>query len=231
MEAVMVGKYRLRSLLWLGLIMPFAALAAGGASMGTTSSAAPLTPAEIAKRDYNSGISAVKQAKKYEESIAEATRPEKKATAQERTRKQYEKARAKFTDAVRRQPGMFEAWNYIGFTSRKLGEYDTALTAYDEALRLNPTYAEAIEYRGHAYLGLNRLEDAKAAYMSLFRDARPLAAQLMGAMQQWVADRRNDAAGVAVADREAFAGWVEERGAIASQTASLGSEGPAAHWD
>jgi hypothetical protein len=68
---------------------------------------------------------------------------------------------------------------------------------------------------------LNRLEDAKGAYMSLFRDARPLADQLMIAMKQWVVMRRADASGVAVADVDSFASWVDERGAIASQTASL----------
>jgi tetratricopeptide (TPR) repeat protein len=190
-----------------------------------------MSPAEIAKHKYNDGVGAVKQAKKYEEAAATESKPEKKAKLQEKTRRQYDKARALFADAIEGQPRMFEAWNYVGFTSRKLGEYDKALTAYDEALRLNPAYSEAIEYRGHAYLGLNRLDDAKGAYMSLFRDARPLADQLMLAMKQWVADRRNDPAGVAGADVDSFASWVEERGTIASQTASLGVQGTPARWD
>jgi cytochrome c-type biogenesis protein CcmH/NrfG len=37
---------------------------------------------------------------------------------------------------------MHEAWNYIGYTSRKLGDLDKALAAYGEALRLKPDYAE-----------------------------------------------------------------------------------------
>ena len=114
---------------------------------------------------------------------------------------------------------MYEAWNYVGYTSRKLGEYDKALQSYDEALRLNPSYGEAIEYRGEAYLGLNRVDDAKNAYMQLFQSSRPLADQLMAAMQKWVAERR--AAGNAAPEVDALAQWIDERTNIARQTASL----------
>ena len=238
MNAVRVGNPG-RSVFWLFLAMPFVipsvAIAAGGGSMDASSMPSPrMSPADMAKHKYNDGVSALKTAKKYDDAAAGEAKAEKQEKLQQKARKQYEKARAMFADAVRGEPKMFEAWNYVGFTSRKLGEYDNALRAYDEALRLNPAYAEAIEYRGHAYLGLNRLEDAKAAYMSLFRDARPLADQLMGAMKQWVADRRSNAAGVAATDVESFASWVEERGVIASQTASLGaSAGQAApaRWE
>ena len=65
---------------------------------------------------------------------------------------------------------MYQAWNYVGYTNRKLGNYDDALAAYDRALSSSsPDYAEAIEYRGHAYLGLNRLSEAKEAYLALVR--------------------------------------------------------------
>jgi tetratricopeptide (TPR) repeat protein len=121
---------------------------------------------------------------------------------------------------------MHEAWNYIGYTSRKLGDYDKALAAYDQALRLKPDYAEAIEYRGEAYLWMNRLEEAKKAYMELFKDQRQMANELMAAMEQWVKARSTDAAGVAAADIESFSKWVSERGTIAQQTASLATDAP-----
>jgi tetratricopeptide (TPR) repeat protein len=221
-----------RRLAWLMLIVPVIAFAAGGGPMsGGDMPSARMSPAEMAKHQYNEGIGVVKQAKRYEESAAGESKPEKQEKLRQKALKQYAKARGLFVDAVRGQPAMYEAWNYVGFTSRKLGEYDTALQAYDEALRLNPAYAEAIEYRAHAYLGLNRVDDAKAAYMSLFRDARPLADQLMVAMKQWVAERRAASAGVASADVDSFASWVEERGAIASQTASLGASSVLTRWD
>jgi tetratricopeptide (TPR) repeat protein len=56
---------------------------------------------------------------------------------------------------------------------------------YSKALELNPAYPEAIEYRGEAYLGLNKINEAKEAYMALFRESRrlprsPWARELLG---------------------------------------------------
>ena len=124
---------------------------------------------------------------------------------------------------------MHEAWNYLGYSQRKLGRYDAALTAYDRALTLKPGYPEALEYRGHAYLGLNRLGDAKDAYLALFASNRKLAASLLTGMQQWLGNHRAGA-GVDPGSYDAFASWVRERGAIASQTAGLTREGAAAAW-
>jgi len=39
---------------------------------------------------------------------------------------------------------MYQAWNYIGFANRHLGNYDAALSAYAKALEINPAYPEAI---------------------------------------------------------------------------------------
>ena len=127
-------------------------------------------------------------------------------------------------------PSMHEAWNYLGYTNRKLGKYDAALAAYDRALALKPGYAEAIEYRGHAYLGLNRLGEAKDAYLSLFGSNRKLAAQLLAGMQAWVGEHRDNPGGVDGASLEAFASWVSERSSIAGQTAGLTREGASAAW-
>jgi len=206
--------------------------AAGGDSMSGSnmSSTRELSPQEIARNAYNDGVRAVKQAKKYEEDASEATRDDKKAKATEKARKQYEKARGYFAAAATKQPTMHEAWNYVGFASRKLGDTATALAAYNEALRLKPGYNEAIEYRGVAYLAMNRIDDAKAAYMTLFRDDRKLADQLMQEMQQWLNARRTDPSGVSTAQLDFFAEWVGERATIAQQTASLAVDAPAARW-
>ena len=172
-----------------------AALAAGGGSApsGGGSFNMPerqMTPEEQAKQAYNQGVRAVKAADKLAKSAEETTDEKKKAKVLDKAKHQYENARGYFASALQRKVDMYEAWNYVGYTSRKLGEYDKALQAYDEALRLNPNYGEAIEYRGEAYLALNRIEDAKNAYMLLFQGQRPLADQLMVAMQKWVTDRR-----------------------------------------
>jgi tetratricopeptide (TPR) repeat protein len=214
------------------LATPLAALAAGGgASGGSMNVPRQMTPEDEAKAAYNQGVRAVKQADKLDQAARETSDEKKKSKAQERARKQYTNARGYFAAAVQRKPGMHEAWNYVGYTSRKLGEYNDALAAYEQALRLNPTYGEAIEYRGEAYLGLNRIEDAKGAYMTLFKDSRALADELMAAMQRWVGERRTDAAGVSPADLDAFAQWIDERAGIARQTASLAIDRAQVRWN
>ena len=212
-----------------------AAFAAGGGSApsGGGSFNMPerqMTPEEQAKAAYNQGVRGVKAADKLAKSAEETTDDKKKTKALDKAKRQYENARGYFASALQRKVDMYEAWNYVGYTSRKLGDYDKALQAYDEALRLNPSYGEAIEYRGEAYLALNRIEDAKNAYMQLFPSSRPLADQLMAAMQKWVTDRRS--AGNAAPEVDALAQWIDERSNIARQTASLATDAPAVvHWN
>jgi tetratricopeptide (TPR) repeat protein len=206
--------------------------AGGGPSMPSSSPAMqtrePPSPEEQARAAYNSAIRGVE---KGDELLADAAR-QSDARKQEKLRKKatdaYAGAARKFAKAVEVRPGMHEAWNYLGYCNRKMGRFDAALAAYDRALELKPEYAEAVEYRGHAYLGLNRLPEAKAAYLSLFASNRKLAASLLGAMQQWVGEHRGGA-GVDPGSFDAFASWVDERSAIASQTAALTREG-ASTW-
>ncbi len=52
--------------------------------------------------------------------------------------------------------------NYLGFTTRKLGDPEAALTFYAKALEARPDYAEARSYLGEAYVELGRLDEAKS---------------------------------------------------------------------
>jgi tetratricopeptide (TPR) repeat protein len=207
----------------------------GGGSMGGGDTARSVgdsrssTPEDMAKAAYNSGVHTLKKAQEYESDAAKASTPEKSAKALGKAHQQYSKALEQFIDAVSQQPKMYQAWNYIGFANRHLGSYDAALSAYAKALELNPGYPDAIEYRGEAYLGLNKIDEAKEAYMTLFRESRSLADQLMAAMRRWTDARRRDAQGVASEDVEAFSKWVDERSGIAAQTASL-AVGVRAAW-
>lgn len=216
------------------LLLASQAFAAGGGSMGggssggdygSSSSEEPKeqTPDQIAKNAYNRGVKEVDHGKSADEDAAKATDPAKKQKLAEKAQKSFTKARDYFLKAVDSRSDMYQAWNYLGYTHRKLGNYDKAIEAYDQALGYNPAYGEAIEYRAEAYLALGRLDDAKAAYMHLFRDARPLAAQLMTAMQKWVADRRVNPQGLSPEDLDAFAKWVDERTTL-SQQAAMGEE-------
>lgn len=201
----------------------------GGASGGTDSMSPQARPEDAGKSAYNSGVRSIKKAQEYESDAAKASTAEKSAKARGKAQENYSKALEQFIDAVSQQPKMYQAWNYIGFANRHLGNYDAALPAYAKALELNPGYPDAIEYRGEAYLGLNKLDEAKEAYMSLFANSRSLADELMTAMRRWTDARRSDAQGVSPEVVEAFSKWVDERSGIAAQTASL-AVGAQAVW-
>jgi len=138
----------------------------------------------------------------------------------------YAKARVKFTEATKADPKLAQAWNGVGYSSRKLGDYKAALAAYDKAIELRAGYPEATEYRGEAYLALNRTEDAKQAYLDLFAVNRELAGKLLDSMKQWAATpgKKKDL----VADLNDF---ITERAQIAAQTASLTRESAAQGWN
>jgi tetratricopeptide (TPR) repeat protein len=216
----------LRIIAFTALIAPMsAALAHGGGSSsgpsGGGASASPHAATDAAKTAYNAGVHSIKKAHEYDLDAAKASTPDKAAKAHDKAQKAYREALSSFIDTVGADPKMYEAWNYLGFSQRHLGNYEDALGAYAKALEINPNYPDAIEYRGEAYLGLNQIEEAKGAYMALFRASRPLADELLVAMRHWTDARRQDAQGLSSADVEAFAKWMEERAGIAAQTASL----------
>jgi tetratricopeptide (TPR) repeat protein len=222
-----------------GAVLTLSALpawSAGGGSMPSSSSSSfdtpqrAASPEEIAKQSYNSGIKYLKDAKEYDEDAQKAKDPKKLAKATEKGQKAYQKALKEFQTATGKMPSMYEAWNYVGYTQRHLGDYRASLDAYAKALELKPNYPEAIEYRGEAFLGLNALDDAKQAYMSLYRMSRPLSQQLLDAMKGWVEKRKQDAQGVDGATIDSFANWVNERAAMASQSASTSTDSLPARW-
>jgi tetratricopeptide (TPR) repeat protein len=212
------------------------AFGAGGGEMSPRTlgadpnNARVLTPEETARIQYNSGVRAIQKADALRADAARQADPKKKAKLAAKAKNGYSVALQKFLKATELYRGMHEAWNYMGYASRNLGNYEDALLAYDHALSLKPGYPEAIEYRAHAYLGLNRLSEAKEAYLTLYAGNRKLAAQLLTAMQAWVGEHRGNAAGIDGAMLESFASWVSERGTIAGQTASLTREGASAAW-
>lgn len=215
----------MRRVLWW---MPLIALATlVGASQGAWaaggSSATSASPADRAADAYNRGIEHRDKAWQLEKEATEATSPEKREKLEGKAQKQYEKAIRAFRTAIEADANMHQAHGSLGYALRKTGDYERSLEAYNRALELRPDYTEAVEYRAEAYLGLNRLQDAKDAYLQLFRDDRERADELMQAMQRWVEQRRIEPTEVSPAEVEEFAAWVKERAEIAAQTASLGA--------
>ena len=205
----------------------------GGGTMRMPEMSAPRvqSPQDQAKSAYNDGVHDVRKADKYQTSSAEQSDAKKKDKAFREAQEHYASALKKFTQAVQLDPSMYEAWNYVGYTNRHLGNYDVALTAYERALTLHPGYPDALEYRGEAFLGLNRVRDAEQAYLDLFASNRALADKLLTAMKGWVTSQRaTPTGGIDATAVEALDKWVQERVQIAGQTASLTRVGATSMW-
>ena len=208
------------------------AFANGGGGVPSMSPMPPrvVTPEQQARDLYNDGVGYVKKADKADLEAAQASDAGRKERARRDAQDRYAGALGKFQQAVQLDPQRYEAWNYVGYTSRKLGHYDEALSAYDRALALKPGYPDAIEYRGEAYLALDRPDDAKKAYLDLFAGNRALAAKLLTAMKGWVATQRAAPVSDNAARVDELDKWIQERSQIAAQTAALTRAGTATAW-
>jgi tetratricopeptide (TPR) repeat protein len=186
------------------------------------------TPQQRARDAYNDGVHMVKKADSAQDYGLHASDAAKKDKALHEAQGDYAAALERFKQAVGLDDSLAEGWNYLGYTSRKLGHYDDALAAYAKALTLKPGYPDALEYRGEAYLGLNRISDAQQSYLDLYAGNRALAGKLLSAMKAWSTAQRAAAANVANLDE--FDKWIQEREQIAGQTAALTRAGAAASW-
>ncbi len=115
-------------------------------------------------------------------------------------------ARDKFRAATAANPSMKEAWNMVGYTSRRLGDYQESLSAYDKALALAPDYPEAIEYRAELFVLTGKFEEARAAYAQLQKSSPSYADTLKQSMRDWA--KRKDAPGSNAPGRDAFVAWM-----------------------
>jgi len=191
------------------------ALAAGG---GTVPSA---DPADQAAEAYNRGLESRDKAWKLENQAASSADTKEQSKLNAKAQKEYAKAIRAFRSATEADPRMHQAFSSLGYALRKTGQYEDSLAAYNEALELEPSYAEAIEYRAEAYLGLDRLDEAKEAYMRLFRDDRERAEELMTAMQRWVESRQADPQGLDPEIIDEFSIWMRDRAEVSGNTAGL----------
>lgn len=219
-------KYAIYLTTLLFLITSVPANAASGGSPGGNipDQRVQLTPEEKAAVNYEAGIKYRDKAMKFEDKAKSETSEKKLVKLEKKIEKEYNKAIKKFTKAIEYSPGYYEVHSSLGYALRKVGRFEESLAAYNASLRINPSYGNAIEYRGEAYLGLNRIADAKEAYMVLFQNEPALAEQLLTAMVEWVAWRRNDANGLDSTDVEQFADWVQQRSELASFVQPTDSE-------
>ena len=111
------------------------------------------------------------------------------AGKQDNAKKKFKRALDRSQRAVAEDSSYTEAWNLVGFTSRKLGDYDAAFAAYQIALRQNPRFALAREYYGQGLLEKGDLVGAKVQLSWLRRIGdEKLTAQLATAIDKFVAE-------------------------------------------
>src|SRR5262249_9122694 len=75
--------------------------------------------------------------------------------------KKYRKGLDRVQDAVALDSTYAEAWNLVGYASRKLGDYDKSFAAYQRCLTIKPDFLAAREYLGEAYLEKGQLEKSR----------------------------------------------------------------------
>ncbi len=78
--------------------------------------------------------------------------PEYARAVRELGQKKYSRALPRLQKLVKAEPGNADAWNLLGYASRKTGKMDASWNAYRTALQLNPDHKLALEYLGEWYL-------------------------------------------------------------------------------
>ena len=68
---------------------------------------------------------------------------------------------------VKTDPQNADAWNLLGFSSRKLKKYDDAGKYYQTALKLDPRHRGALEYQGELFVETGAFDKAKANLKTL----------------------------------------------------------------
>ena len=208
---------RLLLVLTLATFAPLALAAGtgGGSDAPMPSRQIVKTPEQIAASEYKAGLRHKKKAWKQEAKAQKAKTDKKRNKALARAQKEYTKAMGNYAAALQAAPRHYEAANELGYALRKTGDYKKAIGAYNYALEIHPEFNQAIEYRGEAFLALGYVDEAKQAYMQLFRADRALAGQLMQAMDIWLVQQTD------IEGTEAFASWVTERERLAEVTQDL----------
>jgi len=74
---------------------------------------------------------------------------------------QFDRASRLLADVVRADPGNADAWNWLGYSHRKLGRFEESLDAYEKALSIDPEHRGALEYLGELYVQTGEIEKAK----------------------------------------------------------------------
>ena len=116
--------------------------AAGSSSSGSSGNDGG---SSATKTNYEKAVLLVKSAKKYE-----------KKGKSEKAKKVYSKAQKLLIKSNEKKPGKADTLNYLGFTTRKLGDFENGEKYYLQGLAVDPKHKGINEYLGELYVATNR---------------------------------------------------------------------------
>jgi len=97
------------------------------------------------KSNYEKAVSHIKKAKKFE----------KKGNL-DKAKKSYKTAQKLLIKSNQKKPNKPDTLNYLGFTTRKLGDFENGEKYYLQGLAINPKHIGINEYLGELYVSTNR---------------------------------------------------------------------------
>ena len=124
------------------ILLSFNAYGAGSSSSDSSTT--------VKKTDYEKAVSYIDKAKKFEED-----------GKQKKAKKQYEKAQKLLIKSNEDEPNNADTLNYLGFTTRKLGNFNLGEKYYLQGLAIKPKHNGINEYLGELYVATNRMDLAK----------------------------------------------------------------------
>ena len=97
------------------------------------------------KTKYDMAVTHIKAAKNFE-----------KKDKLEKAKKSYLKAQKLLVHSNKNFPNKADTLNYLGFTTRKLGDFENGEKFYLQGLKIDPKHIGINEYLGELYVATNR---------------------------------------------------------------------------
>ena len=115
-----------------------------------TQSFAAGTSSSDKKPSYKNAVKLIEAAKKYESK-----------NKMDKALKRYKKAQKILLELDKKKPLQADTLNYLGFTTRKLGDFEAGEKYYLLGLQVEPNHVGINEYLGELYVVTNRIDLAK----------------------------------------------------------------------
>ena len=133
----MIKNILITSITYLFLMVNLNAAGSDGGDSGGSSAAV--------KKNYDKAVSHIKIAKKHE-----------KKGKLDKAKERYLKAQKLLIKSNAKKPNKADTLNYLGFTTRKLGDFEMGEKYYLQGLAINPNHKGINEYLGELYVATNR---------------------------------------------------------------------------